>query len=141
MRRCGLASPRSSARLRRRDWLTATRGPAIATKRTSAATAAPRPATTGRRRHHRQSRAGAPIGRARIGSPARNRASSSASACAEAYRSRRLLFQALQADRLEVAIEIDGLSRRGETGSSLKTWITVSIAVAAWNGGRPVTRA
>ena len=32
-----------------------------------------------------------------------------------------------------------GFKLRGETGSSLKTWSTVSIAVAAWNGGRPTT--
>jgi hypothetical protein len=36
---------------------------------------------------------------------------------------------------------VDALSRRGGTGSSLMTWSTVSIAVAAWNGGRPVIRA
>ena len=36
---------------------------------------------------------------------------------------------------------MDALSRRGDTGSSPMTMSTVSIAVAAWNGGRPVTRA
>ena len=52
----------------------------------SVATAAARPATTGFRRHHRQARSAEPTGRATIGSPARNRRRSSASAAAEPYR-------------------------------------------------------
>ena len=55
------------------------------------------------RRHHRQSRSAGPTGRARIGSPARNRRRSSASAAADGVPPRRLLLQALQADRLQVA--------------------------------------
>ena len=32
-----------------------------------------------------------------------------------------------------------GFKLLGETGSSFNTWSTVSIAVAAWNGGWPTS--
>ena len=46
-----------------------------------------------------------------------------------------LLAQAFQADGLEVARDGAGSSRRGGTGSWLRTWSSVSSTVAAANGG------
>ena len=51
----------------------------------------------------------------------------------------RLFLQALQADRIQVALQSGDSPQRN--GLSLMTWITVSIGVAAWNGGRPVISA
>ena len=94
----------------------------------------------GFRRAHLTARSDLVTGRATIGTPARYRPRSSASAAAVRYR-----FAGSFARHFRQIVSrsrgIDGLSRRGGTGSSLSTWITVSIAVAAWNGGRPVTRA
>ena len=50
----------------------------------------------------------------------------------------RLLPQALQADRLQVARHLR-IEPRGGTGSSRSTCSSVSSGVSAWNGGRPVS--
>ena len=57
---------------------------------------------------HFQTRSDRPIRRARIGSPASQRSRSSASAYAERISPLRLLVEALQADRLQVAVDLSG---------------------------------
>jgi hypothetical protein len=97
-------------------------------------------AITGRRLTHFAARSSRVTGLATIGSPARNRRRSSASAAALAYR----LPGSLSRHFRQIVSRSGGSMRhcrRGGTGSSLRTIRTVSIAVAAWNGGRPVTRA
>src|SRR5262249_53348768 len=97
-------------------------------------------AIAGRRRDHFTARSKVDTGRATIGSPARYRPRSSPNAVALLYR-----FPGSFSRHFKQIVSrprgSDALSPRGGTGSSLSTWSTVSIAVAAWNGGRPVTRA
>ena len=61
-------------------------------------------ARAGFRRHQRQARPAAPTGRASIGSPASHRSSSSATDSADAYAPCGVFFQALEGDRLQVAV-------------------------------------
>ena len=53
----------------------------------------------------------------------------------------RLLLQALQADRLQVDRDRGIEPPRRDRARALITWFTVSMGVAAWNGGRPVSSA
>ena len=80
------SSARASATWRSVAWRIATSGEAIARKITSSATALLSPATSGRLLHQRHTRPTGPMGRARIGSPFKNRCKSSASSAADAYR-------------------------------------------------------
>ena len=64
-------------------------------------------------------------------SPSRNRPRSSASAAADGVPLIRLLRQALQADRLQVAGQLRAAGATAGTGSSCSTCRTVSMTVAA----------
>ena len=94
------------------------------------------PASFGLRRHQRHARSARLTRRARIGSFARNRPSSSAKSCALAYRRRgsfsRHLRQIVSRSRGML-----GLNSRGATGSVSTTCRSSAVNVSPWNGGRP----
>ena len=106
-------------------------------------TAAARPyaaASAGRRRTHSAARSTAPAGRAAIGSPASQARRSSASAWALDVAPPRVLLQALQADRLQVARRPGALSRGGGSGGRVRAPASsVSTTLSPPNGGRPVS--
>ena len=95
-------------------------------------------AAVGRRFAHFQPRSAQPAGRARIGSPRRNRPSSSANAAAVAYRLPGSLCRHFR-QIVSRSRGVFGCNCDGGTGSSATTCIIVSSGVAARNGGRPVS--
>ena len=112
--------------------------PRRASRQTAVAAIAMAAATAGRRRAHFQPRSQNGDGRAAIGSPARWRRRSSASASAVAYR-RAGAFSRHFRQIVSRSRGRPGWSRDGGTGSMVLTCSRVSRAVAARNGGRPVS--
>ena len=88
-------------------------------------TAAARPAVRGLRRHQRHSRSTAEVGRARIGSPARNRRQSSANATASTYRRSGSFWRHFR-QMVSTSAGTFETSSEGRTGSSLTTSSVVS---------------
>ena len=109
-----------------------------ATRASRPTMAAARADVRGLRRHHRQSLSDGEIGLERIGSPARNRRQSSASAAASAYRRSGSFWRHFR-QIVSTSAGTWETSSEGRTGSSLTTSIVVSYGEAPRNGGRPTS--